>query len=230
MDYIWQGLQQAVVLLFTLDPETYSAVITTIKVTFLSITGSVIIGVPLGFVLGYFHFPGKKQLRMVVDTLLALPTVVVGLLVYAFISSRGPLGWTNLLYTVPGIAIAEVFLILPIVISLTATAIEGLDRRLRATLRSLGAGRVQLALTSLHEARFAVLIAGITAYGRAISEVGIAMMIGGNIKWYTRTMTTAITLETGKGQFSMGIALGVVLLLIVFILNGALVLLRRRTT
>lgn len=229
MDYIWQGLQQAVVLLFTLDPETYSAVITTIKVTFLSITGSVIIGVPLGFVLGYFHFPGKKQLRMVVDTLLALPTVVVGLLVYAFISSRGPLGWTNLLYTVPGIAVAEVFLILPIVISLTATAIEGLDRRLRATLRSLGAGRMQLALTSLHEARFAVLIAGITAYGRAISEVGIAMMIGGNIKWYTRTMTTAITLETGKGQFSMGIALGVVLLLIVFALNAVLVLLRRRT-
>ncbi|NLW68535.1 MAG: ABC transporter permease [Bacteriovoracaceae bacterium] len=230
MDYIWQGLQQAVVLLFALDRETYSAIITTLKVTFLSITGSVVIGVPLGFLLGYFHFPGKKQLRMVVDTLLALPTVVVGLLVYAFISSRGPLGWTNLLYTVPGIAIAEVFLILPIVISLTATAIEGLDRRLRATLRSLGAGRVQLALTSLHEARFAVLIAGITAYGRAISEVGIAMMIGGNIKWYTRTMTTAITLETGKGQFSMGIALGVVLLLIVFILNGALVLLRRRTT
>ncbi len=230
MDYLWLGLQQAFVLLFTLDEETYSAIITTLKVTFLSITGSVVIGVPLGFVLGYFQFPGKRQIRMVVDTLLAMPTVVVGLLVYAFISRRGPLGWTNLLYTVPGIAIAEVFLILPIVISLTATAIEGLDRRLRATLRSLGAGRVQLALTSLHEARFAVLIAGITAYGRAISEVGIAMMIGGNIKWYTRTMTTAITLETGKGQFSMGIALGVVLLLIVFILNGALVLLRRRTT
>jgi len=230
MDYLWLGLQQAFVLLFTLDEETYSAIITTLKVTFLSITGSVVIGVPLGFVLGYFQFPGKRQIRMVVDTLLAMPTVVVGLLVYAFISRRGPLGWTNLLYTVPGIAIAQVFLILPIVISLTATAIEGLDRRLRATLRSLGAGRVQLALTSLHEARFAVLIAGITAYGRAISEVGIAMMIGGNIKWYTRTMTTAITLETGKGQFSMGIALGVVLLLIVFILNGALVLLRRRTT
>ena len=230
MDYIWQGLQQAAVLIFTLDPETYSAVITTLKVTFTSITLSVIIGVPLGFLLGYFNFPGKKQLRMVVDTLLAIPTVVVGLLVYAFSSRRGPLGWTNLLYTVPGIAIAQVFLILPIVISLTATAIEGLDRRLRPTLRSLGAGRVQLALTSLHEARFAVLIAVITAYGRAISEVGIAMMIGGNIKWYTRTMTTAITLETGKGQFSMGIALGVVLLLIVFILNGALVLLRRRTT
>ncbi|HNU74772.1 MAG: Sulfate transport system permease protein CysW [Deltaproteobacteria bacterium ADurb.BinA179] len=230
MDYLWLGLQQAFVLLFTLDEETYSAIITTLKVTFLSITGSVVIGVPLGFVLGYFQFPGKRQIRMVVDTLLAMPTVVVGLLVYAFISRRGPLGWTNLLYTVPGIAIAQVFLILPIVISLTATAIEGLDRRLRPTLRSLGAGRVQLALTSLHEARFAVLIAGITAYGRAISEVGIAMMIGGNIKWYTRTMTTAITLETGKGQFSMGIALGVVLLLIVFILNGALVLLRRRTT
>ncbi|HON37857.1 MAG: ABC transporter permease [Desulfomonilia bacterium] len=230
MDYIWQGLQQAAVLIFTLDPETYSAVITTLKVTFTSITLSVIIGVPLGFLLGYFNFPGKKQLRMVVDTLLAIPTVVVGLLVYAFISRRGPLGWTNLLYTVPGIAIAQVFLILPIVISLTATAIEGLDRRLRPTLRSLGAGRVQLALTSLHEARFAVLIAVITAYGRAISEVGIAMMIGGNIKWYTRTMTTAITLETGKGQFSMGIALGVILLLIVFLLNSALVLLRRRTT
>lgn len=229
MDYLWRGLQQAVELLFSGDPETYSAVFATLKVTFLSISMSVAVGVPLGFLLGYFRFPGKRQLRMVVDTLLALPTVVVGLLVYAFISSRGPLGDLGLLYTIPGIAIAEVILILPIVISLTATAIESLDRRLRLTLRSLGARRVQIALTSLHEARFAVLIAGITAYGRAISEVGIAMMIGGNIKWHTRTMTTAITLETGKGEFAMGIALGVLLLAIVFLLNGALALLRRRS-
>ncbi len=230
MDYLWGGLKQAVILLLNLDPETYSAVITTLQVTFLSITMAVVIGIPLGFLLGYLHFPGKRQIRTVTDTLLALPTVVVGLLVYAFISRRGPLGWTNLLYTVPGIAIAEVLLILPIVISLTATAIEGLDRRLRPTLRSMGASRVQVAMTSLHEARFAVLIAGVTAYGRAISEVGIAMMIGGNIKWYTRTMTTAIALETAKGQFAMGIALGVVLLAIVFFLNGMLALLRRRTT
>ncbi|MGC9324979.1 MAG: ABC transporter permease, partial [Desulfomonilia bacterium] len=138
-------------------------------------------------------------------------------------------GEFGLLFTIPGIAVAQTILVLPIVISLTATAIESLDRRVRFTLISLGARRTQIAMTSLLEARFAVLIAGITAYGRAISEVGVSMMIGGNIKWHTRTITTAIALETGKGEFAMGIALGIVLLALAFAVNGALAFLRRRS-
>ena len=229
MDYILDGLIRAVKLLFTGDPETFSAVFTTLKVSSLSISASLIVGIPLGFLLGYSQFSGKRQLRAIVDTLLAFPTVVVGLLVYAFISRRGPFGELGLLFTIPGIAAAQTMLITPIVVSLTATAIEGLDRRLRLTLLALGARGKQIALTSLSEARYAVLIAAVTAYGRAISEVGVSMMIGGNIKWHTRTITTAIALETGKGEFAMGIALGIVLLSLAFFVNSLLTMLKKRS-
>ncbi len=164
-----------------------------------------------------------------VDTLLALPTVVVGLLVYAFISRRGPLGELGLLFTIPGIAVAQTILITPIVISLTATAIESLDRRLKTTLIALGARGRQIVVTSLLEARYAVMIAAVIAYGRAISEVGASMMFGGNIKWHSRTITTAIALETGKGEFAMGIALGLVLLALAFFVNFLLIFLKRRS-
>jgi len=234
MGYISEGLIRAIKLLFTGDPETFSAVFTTLKVSSLSISASLIVGIPLGFLLGYSQFSGKRQLRAIVDTLLAFPTVVVGLLVYAFISRRGPFGELGLLFTIPGIAAAQTMLITPIVVSLTATAIEGLDRRLRMTLlalgaRALGARGKQIALTSLSEARYAVLIAAVTAYGRAISEVGVSMMIGGNIKWHTRTITTAIALETGKGEFAMGIALGIVLLSLAFFVNSLLTMLKKRS-
>ncbi|MBN1634868.1 MAG: ABC transporter permease [Deltaproteobacteria bacterium] len=229
MGYISEGFISALHLLSSGNVETYSAVFTTLKASSLSMSGSLLIGIPLGFLLGYFEFPAKRHARAVVDTLLALPTVVVGLLVYAFISRRGPLGDFGLLFTVPGIAVAQMVLVIPIVISLTATAIEGLDRRLRLNLLTLGARGKQIALTSLSEARYAVLAAAVTAYGRAISEVGISMMIGGNIKWHTRTITTAIALETGKGQFAMGIALGLVLIFLAFAVNWALSVLKRKT-
>jgi tungstate transport system permease protein len=154
--------------------------------------------------------------------------VVVGLLVYAFISRRGPLGELGMLFTLSGIALGQMVLALPIVIALTASAVESLDARLSMTLLTLGAKKGQLARASLMESRYAVLMAGVTAYGRVISEVGISMMIGGNIKWHTRTITTAIALETGKGQFAEGIALGLVLLTIAFLVNGSLSILRRR--
>jgi tungstate transport system permease protein len=229
MDYLAEGLIRAFQLLFAGDPETYSAIFTTLKVSTLSITASLLLGIPAGFLLGQYDFIGKKQIRAIVDTLLALPTVVVGLFVYALISRRGPLGELGILYTIPGIAVAQTILVLPIVISLTATAIESLDRRLNMTLLALGARGRQIIITSLLEARFAVLIAAITAYGRAISEVGVSMMIGGNIKWHSRTITTAIALETGKGQFAMGIALGMVLLFLAFTVNYLLILSRRRS-
>jgi len=228
MDYILEGVIGAFQLLLSGHEETYSAVATTLKVSTLSIAICLMVGIPLGFLLGYGHFPGKRALRTVVDTLLALPTVVVGLLVYAFITRRGPLGEIGLLFTIPGIAIGQFILALPIVVSLTASAVEELDPKLRLTLKTLGATKRQVALSSLWEGRYSVMVSAVTAYGRVISEVGVSMMLGGNIKWHTRTITTAIALETGKGQFSMGIALGLVLLTLAFAVNTAVSVLRRR--
>ncbi len=227
MDYIFNGFIEAFKLLFSGDEETFSAIFATLKVSSASITVSLIIGLPCGFILGYYDFPGRKYLKTVTDTLLSLPTVVVGLFVYSFISKRGPLGSYNILFTITGIVAAQTVLILPIVISLTASAIEGLDRRLRLTLITLGARGKQILFSSLFEARYALLTAAVTAYGRAISEVGVSMMIGGNIKWHTRTITTAIALESGKGEFAAGIALGVVLLTIAFSVNFALSFLKK---
>jgi len=228
MDYISQGFIQALGLIVSMNEETWTAVIVTLKLTGVSMLATLLLGLPLGFMLGYFDFPGKRPVRTVVDTLLALPTVVVGLLVYAFISNRGPIGSWQLLFTIRGMAIGQTILALPIVIALTASAIEGLDRRLQTTLATLGASGVSMALSCLRESRFAILVAAMTAYGRIVAEVGVSMMLGGNIKWHTRTITTAITLETGKGDFALGIALGILLLLISFTLNAALSLMRRR--
>lgn len=229
MDFIAEGFIQAFRMLLTMDEETVVVVLTTFKLTALSMAGVLLFGLPAGFLLGYFDFPGKRAVRTVTDTLLALPTVVIGLLVYAFISRRGPLGGWELLFTVRGMAIGQVILGTPIVAAYTAAAIEGLDSRLRQTLMTLGASGGKLALTSLWEARFMILVAALTAFGRIVGEVGSAMMLGGNIKWHTRTITTAITLETGKGEFALGIALGVILILISLLLNISLTFLRRRS-
>ncbi|MDW7772393.1 MAG: ABC transporter permease [Desulfobulbaceae bacterium] len=228
MDFIVQGIIQALQLLLQGDPETYSAVYATVRVASMSMTVSLLLGVPLGYLLGYLDFPGKKGVRTVVDTLLSLPTVFIGLIVYAFISYRGPLGDYGLLFTLSGIAIGQTILALPVVIALTATAVESLDRSLRLTLTSLGASPGQILLTSLWEARLGILIAVVSATGRVLTEVGISMMVGGNIKWHTRTITTAIALETNKGMFATGIALGLVLLAIAFAVNLSLSFLRRR--
>lgn len=228
MDYIWQGLIQAFHLLWTGHPETYSAVWTTLRVSTMSIICSLLIGIPAGFFLGHYRFPGKKAARLLVDTLLSLPTVVIGLLVYSFTSHQGPLGNWDLLFTLPGIAIGQTILGLPIVMALTASAVENMDQRLGPTLLTLGANRMQLLLSTVWEVRFSLLAAAITAYGRIVSEVGISMMVGGNIKWHTRTITTAIALETSKGKFAMGIALGLVLLLIAFTVNLCLIALRKK--
>jgi tungstate transport system permease protein len=228
MDFILDGIAKAFLLLLDFDPETYSAVFATVTVTSYSMTASLLIGIPLGLALGYKEFPGKKQVRTVVDTLLALPTVFIGLLVYAMLSYRGPLGEMGLLFTLPGIAVGQTILALPVVVALTATAIEGMDDQLRVTVMSLGANKRQLFSTCLWETRFAILTGAMTAYGKVLTEVGISMMVGGNIKWQSRTITTAIALETNKGQFAMGIALGLVLLFIAFVVNASLSFLRSR--
>ena len=228
MNFLLEGFVQAIHLLAKGNPETYSAVWVTVKVSGYSMATSLLLGIPLGFCLGYFDFSGKRQLRTVVDTLMALPTVFIGLLVYAFLTHRGPLGNLDLLFTVPGIAIGQTILALPIVVGLSATAVEGMDQKLRITIMSMGANRRQFFTSTLWEARHALLAGAIAAYGRVMTEVGISMMVGGNIKWHTRTITTAIALETNKGQFGMGVALGIVLLAIAFCVNVTVSFLRRR--
>jgi tungstate transport system permease protein len=228
MDFLLEGFFQAINLLVSGNPATYSAVWATVKVSGYSIGCSLMMGIPLGFFLGYFDFRGKKPLRTIVDTLMALPTVFIGLLVYAFLTHRGPLGSVGLLFTLPGIAIGQTILALPIVIGLSATAVESMDQKLRITIMSMGANRSQLFLSSLWESRHGILAGAIAAYGRVMTEVGISMMVGGNIKWHTRTITTAIALETNKGQFGMGIALGLVLLSIALCVNISVSFLRRR--
>ena len=228
MDFLLDGFVQAFALLLSGNAETYSAIWATVLVSSYSIGCSLVIGIPLGFCLGYFTFRGKKPIRTIVDTLMALPTVFIGLLVYAFLTHRGPLGDFGLLFTLPGIAVGQTILALPIVIGLSATAVESMDKKLRLAIMSMGANRLQLFMTSLWEVRHGLLAGSIAAYGRVMTEVGISMMVGGNIKWHTRTITTAIALETNKGQFGMGVALGLVLLAIAFDVHVSVSLLRRR--
>jgi len=210
------------------DPATYSAISVTLRTSGMAMAVSLLLGLPLGYLLGYFDFRFKKQIRIVVDTLLSLPTVFIGLVIYALLTRNGPLGEAGLLFTIPGIAVGQAILALPIVIALTATAVEASDRNLRITLMSLGANRFQIAKSTLWEVRLGLLAAAVTATGRVLTEVGISLMVGGNIKWHTRTITTAIALETNKGEFGMGIALGLVLLLIALTVNISLTGLRRR--
>lgn len=230
MGYLGEGFLTAFRILFSGQEDTYSAIFTTLKVSTFSIFLTLLAGIPLGFLLGYYSFPGKRSCRAVVDTLLALPTVVVGLLVYAFISRSGPLGEMGLLFSLRGVAIGQFILGLPVVVSLTASATEEIDGSVRLTLMTLGASSTQLAASSLWETRYAVLSAAMTAYSRIISEVGVSMILGGNIKWHTRTITTAIALETGKGQFAEGIALGIVLLGLAFAVNAVVSISRRRAS
>jgi tungstate transport system permease protein len=228
MDFIVAGFIKAFELLISSDTATWTAVWATLKVSGCSMLLSIGAGLPLGFVLGYFDFKGRKQLRTLVDTMLALPTVFIGLAVYAIISRQGPLGEFELLFTLTGIAIGQTILALPIVIAITASTIENIDEDLKLTLVSLGAGKLNIMLTCLWEVRYGILSAAVTAYGRVLTEVGISMMVGGNIKYHTRTITTAIALETNKGLFADGIALGLVLILIAFIVNISLSFLRKQ--
>jgi len=228
MNFLLEGFIQAFHLLIMGDAETYSAVLVTLRISTYSIICALTAGIPIGFCLGFFNFRWKQPVRIIVDTLMSLPTVFIGLLVYSMFTYRGPMGHSGLLFTIPGIAVGQTILALPIVIGLSATSIESLDQKLRIMIISMGANRRQLFFSMLWEARHGLLASAIAAYGRVLTEVGISMMVGGNIKWHTRTITTAIALETNKGQFDMGIALGLVLLIIAFCVNLSVSFLRRR--
>jgi len=219
MDYLLQGISRAWQLLFSLDQEVYKIVELSLKVSLLATLFASLVGIPTGFVIASRNFKGKSFLIIIVNTLMGLPTVIVGLLGYILLSRDSVFGFLDLLFTPQAIIIGEFFLSLPIITALTISAIQAVDPRVAITARTLGAGKILTFWTILMEARFSLLAAIIAGFSRAIAEVGCAMMLGGNIRFYTRTMTTAIALETGKGEFGFALALGFFLLAVIFSIN-----------
>ena len=219
MGFLLDSLRSAAALVLSLDPEMLEIVGVSVKVSGTSTLTASVIGIPLGFMVAFNAFRGKQLLITVLNTLLALPTVVIGLFVYAFISRRGILGVLDLLYTQKAMVLGQVILIVPVVAVFTISAVSRIDDRYRKTALTLGADAWQSALALAREARFGLVAAVVAAFGRVIAEVGISMMLGGNAKGFTRTMTTAMALEYDKGQFTLAVALGIVLLTLAFGMN-----------
>ena len=227
MDFLLNGFAEAFNLLLNGNLETYSAIKATLYTSSVSILLAVLVGFPLGFMLGFYDFRGRKILRLLSDTALAMPTVAIGLILYAFITRNGPLGSLNLLFTLKAVMLGQFVLALPIIISLTASVVENMEKKHYLTILNLRLAPTKLVFCVLYELRYALMVVIATAYGRIVAEVGVAMMIGGNIKYFTRTITTAVSLETNKGEFAMGIALAMVLIFIAFLVNLAIFALRK---
>ena len=216
---IIDGFIQAIQLIAAVDPEVLKITILSLEISLTATLLSALISIPLGAFLYYHDFFGKRAVLNLIQTLYALPTVIAGLLLFLFISHQGPLGFLSLLYTPPGMVIAQMILVIPLIIGLTFAALSGIDPEMRQTVVSLGATPMQSVRTLILEARFGILAAVILGFGRAISEVGAAMIVGGNIRGYTRVLTTAISLETSIGDFPLAIALGIILLGVAVMVN-----------
>jgi len=230
MGYFTESLAAAFQLITSFDSDIYQIVFTSVSISLVASIAAASIAIPAGVFMALNHFRGKGFIQHLLNTLMAMPTVVIGLLLYGLFSRLGPLGHWDLLYTPTAIIIAEAILIFPIMMNLTITAVSSADPRLAPTLISLGATPISLAFNIIKETRLAIIATVIMGFGRAIGEVGAAMMLGGNIEGFTRTMTTAIALETSKGEFELGLALGLLLLLIAFSINFMLSLLQNTAT
>jgi tungstate transport system permease protein len=222
MDEIVTGITQAFNLIFTLNPEVLHIAALSVYISLAATILAACISIPLGGLIHFREFRGKRTLKVIIQTLYSVPTVVVGLLVYLLLSRSGPLGFFGLLFTPEGMILGQMVLIIPITTGLVISALSGVDRNISDTLLSLGATEFQSIVQIVKEARLAILSAVILAFGRAISEVGVAMMIGGNIAGQTRVLTTAIALQTGMGDFGFSIALGIILLAIALVIVVAM--------
>lgn len=219
MGSIAESLRTAITLILSGDRDVVSAVETSLGVALWSVLIASAIGVPLGVAVALGKFPMKRTVRVVLNSLMAIPTVVIGLLVYGLLSRQGPLGFLGLLFTPRAMIIGQAILATPIVANYTASAVQGADERILPTALTLGASSLQSMIQLAREVRFGIMASIIAGFGRVISEVGIAMMLGGNIRFFTRTMTTAIAMETSKGEFAFGLALGVILMAVSFAIN-----------
>lgn len=206
-------------LIFQFDKNLFLVVWTSLRISLAAVFIASIIAVPLGIIVALKLFPGRSFLMSILNTLMALPTVIVGLLLYGLLNRQGLLGEFGLLYTPAAMVMGQSILIIPIIWNLSISAVNGADPRLRPTCLSLGANLYQQGLIYINEVRFALMAAIVAGFGRAIGEVGVAMMLGGNIAGFTRTMTTAIALETSKGEFEFALALGMMLLLVALVVN-----------
>lgn len=228
VDFLAEGVRRAVALIAGGDPDLFGSAALTLRVAVAATALACALGIPAGFALAGRPFWGRRAALVVVNTALAVPTVVVGLVVYGVLSRRGPLGGLEWLYTWQAIVVGDLLLALPIAVALSAAAVEGVDPRIRRTALTLGAGRWRVAWTVAREARFALAAVVTAAFGRVVAEVGAAMIVGGNIRGETRTLTTGVALSTAQGDFGMALALGLVLLVLALLVNLALQTLQGR--
>jgi tungstate transport system permease protein len=222
MGDIGSGIVQAWDLIVTLNPEVMQIAFLSLYISLVATLLAAIVAIPLGSVIHFKEFRGKSALILLIQTLYSVPTVVVGLVMYLLLSRSGPFGFLGLLFTPEGMIAGQTLLIIPIMLGLVISALSGVGRDVSDMLVSLGATGFQAVVAIVREARFAILSAVVLGFGRAISEVGVAMMIGGNIDGQTRVLTTAIALQTNMGEFGFSIALGIILLLIALVVVSAM--------
>jgi tungstate transport system permease protein len=218
---LFDASEAALRLLFSGDPELWQIVGVSLSVTLRAMLMAMPLGIGIGYLLATLEFPGRRPLIVVTQGLLASPTVVVGLILYLLLSRQGVLGPLQLLFTQTAMVIGQVLIALPVLIAFSLAAIQGADPRARETAVALGASAPRIAWTMLVEVRFALMAAVCNAFGRVVSEIGCSLMVGGNIAGVTRNIPTAIALETSKGEFAQGIALGIVLLVVALGINSA---------
>lgn len=216
---LWNGLVKAVQLIITFDPEVMSISWLSIRISVSAVLIATVICLPIASLIHFNNFRGKRILISLIQTFYSIPTVTVGLLVFSLFSRAGPFGGLELLFTPTVMVIGQVILVIPVLIGLTVSALSGVDRTITDTARAMGASGWQISVAIIREARFAVMAAVTLAFGRAISEVGLALMVGGNIRGFTRVLTTAISLGTSMGEIELSYALGIILLLIALIIN-----------
>jgi tungstate transport system permease protein len=228
MDFLAEGFRRALALVFSGDSEVWGIALLSFKVALCATVVACLLGIPLGYMLATRRFWGRRVALTVVNTALAFPTVVVGLVIYGLLSRHGPLGGLGWLYTWPAIVVADTVLALPIAAALSAAAVQNVDPRVRRTALTLGATQWHAALTVAREARFALVAVVTAAFGQVVAEVGSAMIVGGNIRHETRTLTTAVALATAQGDFGFALALGLVLILVALLVNVALQALQGR--
>lgn len=219
MDEISAGFIRAIQLIITLDPQVVEITARSLSISLTSVLIASLIDIPIGGIIQFHNFRGKRALINLIQTFYSLPTVTVGLLVFLLLSRSGPLGSLGLLFSPGGMIIGQTILITPIMIGLTISALGGVSVQIRETAVSLGATDLQVIFTIMKEAKVAVIAAVLLGFGRALSEVGVAMMIGGNIRGYTRVLTTAISLETSMGDLELSMALGIILISISLAVN-----------
>jgi tungstate transport system permease protein len=228
MDLIFEGIKKAFWLFVTLDPEVLGITFLSLKVSGLATLISLLIGIFVGISLALARFPGKRIVVSLINTGMGLPPVVVGLFVTIFLWRNGPLGFFGLLYTPAAMIIAQAVIATPIVMGITVAAIQQLPPKLRLQILALGATRMQMVWLLIREARLPLLAAVMAGFGGVISEVGASIMVGGNIKGYSRVLTTATVMETGRGNFDVAIALGIILLLLTYFINLILTHIQQR--